>query len=61
MRIPQSGLRQDDPAMPVLRAVISYEGITDANGNVLGTTIVCGGLANEPSYIGLAVKVLARL
>lgn len=58
MRIPQSGLRIDSPSWPLLQAGITYWGITDANGSLLGTTIVCGDLANEPSYIGLSVKVL---
>jgi len=53
-----SGLYIDDPAWPLLQAVISYQDITSANGNALGTTIVCAGLATEPSYQGLAVKVL---
>lgn len=57
MRTP-SGLYKDHPAFPLLQALISYWGITDAPGNLLGTTIVCGDLANEPSYQRLPVKVL---
>lgn len=58
MRTPGSGLRIDSPAFPLLLAHISYWDIASANGSVLGTTIVCANLANEPSYQGLPVKVL---
>lgn len=58
MRIPDSGLYIDNPAFPLLRAHISYWDLTTAAGNALGTTLVCAGLANEPSYAGLVVKIL---
>ena len=58
MRIPQSGLHIDDPAFPLLQAHISYQGVTSAAGNALGTTLVCADLANEPSYDGLVLKIL---
>lgn len=58
MKIPQSGLRIDNPAFPLLQAHITYWDISTANGSPLGTTLVCNGLANEPSYAGLAVKIL---
>lgn len=57
MRLPHS-VYVDSPAYPVLRAVISYESITTGAGNALGTTIVDTGLAAEPSYQGIAVKML---
>ena len=59
MRVPQSGLKLDSPSWPLIKAVISYQGITDAVGAATGTTVVCGDLANEPSYQGLAIKMLA--
>jgi len=58
MKVP-SGLRIDSPSWPLLQAQISYWGITDANGNALGTTLVCGNLANEPNYDGLILKILS--
>ncbi len=58
MRIPDSGLYIDNPAFPLLRAHISYWNLTSAAGLALGTTLVCAGLANEPSYAGLVVKPL---
>ena len=57
MRIP-SGLRQDSPSWPLLQAHISYWGLTSAAGNALGTTLVDANLVNEPSYVGLAIKLL---
>lgn len=57
MRIP-SGLYIDNPAWPLLQAHVSYWGITSGAGNVLGTTLVDANLVNEPSYVGLAVKIL---
>jgi len=51
-----------DPAEDSLEAIssayISFWGTTDANGSALGTTIVCGALAAEPSFTGLAVKIV---
>jgi len=61
MRIPQSGLRIDSPAFPLLQAHITYWGITDAAGNALGTTMVdsrCSALTQQPSYAGHVVKIL---
>lgn len=58
MRIPQSGLRIDSPAWPLLQAYISYWGITSAAGNAFGTTLVCADLLLEPNYAGLTVKIL---
>ena len=57
MRIP-TGFKIDNPAWPLVQAHISYLGTATANGAATGTTIVCAGLANEPTYQGLAVKVL---
>src|SRR4030042_4691430 len=48
----------DNPASYLVKAVISYWGITTANGNAGGTTIVCADLANEPSYAYKLVKIL---
>ena len=59
MRIPQSGLRVDSPSWPLLQALISFWGVTDADGLVGGTTIRCGALALEPSYANHALKILS--
>ena len=59
MKVPGSGLHIDSPAWPLLQALISYWGVTDANGNVGGTTIRCGALALEPSYANHALKILS--
>lgn len=48
----------DSPSYPLLRAMVSYEGVATANGAVTGTTVVDNQLAAEPSYAGLALKVL---
>ncbi len=58
MRVNKSGLYQDYPAIKLLDSIISYEGLTSADGNVGGTTLVCAGLTNEPSYANLPVKIL---
>jgi hypothetical protein len=57
MRVSTSGLRQDSPAKPLLLALISYQGITDAAGAATGLTIVDGGLVNESSYDGQLLKI----
>ncbi|MDP2730321.1 MAG: hypothetical protein Q8O55_07555 [Dehalococcoidales bacterium] len=57
MKIP-SGLFLDNPAWPLLQAHISYFGTTTAAGNAGGTSLICAGLALEPSYDGLSVKIL---
>jgi len=56
MRTP-NGLKIDNPAWPLLQAQITYWGIA-TGGNVLGTTVLCADLVNEPSYQGLPVKLL---
>ncbi|MHB8084335.1 MAG: hypothetical protein ACYDHZ_00720 [Dehalococcoidia bacterium] len=58
MKIPQSGLYTDNPAFPLLQDIISYQGVTTANGVPAGTTFVCADLANQPSYLNYAVKIL---
>lgn len=58
MKLPQSGLRIDSPSWPLLQAHISYWGLTSAIGNILGTSLVCADLVNEPNFVGLAVKIL---
>jgi len=57
MKVATSGLRQDSPSKPLLQALISYQGITDAAGAATGLTIVCGDLVNEPSYDGQLLKI----
>ena len=59
MKVSTSGLRQDSPAKPLLLGLFSYQGITDAAGAASGLTLVCGDLANEPSYRGHLVKLLS--
>jgi hypothetical protein len=58
MKIPQSGLRLDNPAWPLLQALISYSGITSGAGAASGLTLVCADLDNHPTYVGNRVKVL---
>lgn len=58
MRTPGSGLYADNPAWPLLQALISYWGPTSADGNALGTTLVCADLDNHPTYVGNRVKVI---
>ena len=58
MRLPSGGLHLDNPSWPLLQAHVTYWGLTSAAGNVLGTTLVCADLVNEPGYVGLAVKIL---
>ena len=43
----------------LFQALVSYWGVTDADGNVGGTTILCGDLALEPSYANHALKILS--
>jgi len=58
MRI-QQNYYIDDPSRQVHVALVSYEDITSAAGNALGTTLVCANLAGEPSYQGFhSVKIL---
>lgn len=59
MRIPNSGLYIDNPAYPVLQAIVSYWGVTSAAGNAGGTTLVCADLATQPNYDGLSIKILS--
>lgn len=59
MRVPQSGLQLDNPAWPLLQALISYWGVTDVDGAGGGTNIRCGALALEPSYANHALKILS--
>ncbi len=59
MRLPNSGLRIDNPAWPLLQAHISYQGTTTASGSVGGTTIICADLVNEPNFDGLMLKILS--
>jgi hypothetical protein len=59
MKIPQSGMDIGNPAWAILMADITYWGVTTADGNAGGTTLVCGGLALEPSYANHSVKILS--
>ncbi len=58
MKVPDNGIYIDNPAYPLVKALISYWGITSSDGNAGGTTLICLGLASDPSYIGQKVKVL---
>jgi len=58
MRVP-NGLRIDSPSWPLLQALISFWGVTDADGLAGGTTIRCGALALEPSYANHALKIMS--
>lgn len=57
MLIP-AGAYVDSPLQTLLRSLTSFHGVTTANGNAGGTTLVCAGLAAEPSYAGHQVAVL---
>ncbi len=59
MRVPSNGIYIDDPAYSLVKAIISYWGITSGAGNAGGTTLVCSDLATQPSYDGLVVKILS--
>jgi len=59
MRIPQSGLRIDEAAWPLLQAQLTYWLTTSADGNAFGTTLVCADLVNFSSYVGLPIKILS--
>jgi len=60
MRVNIFGLHIDNPAFPLLLALVSYDGLTTANGNVLGTTLVdanCSTAGLQPSYAGHPIKI----
>ena len=55
MKIPLSGLKTDNPAYPLLRAQLTYLGITDVVGNAAGTTLqdtLCSTAGLQPGYDG---------
>ena len=54
-----SGLRIDNPAWVLLQALVSYWGVTDANGGAGGTTLLCGDLVNQPDFDGNHVVVIS--
>ena len=61
MRLPGSGLHIDNPAWPLIQAVLSYWGTTDAVGAAGGISVIdsrCTGVLLEPSYEGLTLKLL---
>lgn len=62
MKVSTSGLRQDSPAMPLLQAQITYQGITTAVGSAFGTTLVdnlCSTAGQQPAYTGQLCKLLS--
>jgi len=62
MKVPQSGLRIDSPAWPLLQASVSYWGITTANGNAFGTSLIdasCSTTGGQPNFEGLPCKILS--
>jgi hypothetical protein len=59
MLVSKSGLYIDSPTSKVLDWLCSFEGTTTANGDAVGTTIVCDGLIAEPSYDIHLVKILS--
>lgn len=62
MKVPQSGLFIDNPAWPLLQGLISYWGVTTANGNPAGTTVVdalCSTAGGQPSYANLPITMLS--
>ncbi len=58
MALTPAGLRIDDPAKPLLKALIAYWGHTSGAGAATGMTLVCADLDNHPSYVGSPVKIL---
>jgi len=61
LQIPSSGLYIDNPAWPLLQAVLSYWGTTDAAGAAGGTSVIdsrCTGALTQPSFEGLTLKLL---
>jgi hypothetical protein len=61
MRIP-GGFRIDNPAWVLIPADIAYWGITTANGNAAGTTLIdalCSTAGLQPSYANQRVKILS--
>lgn len=62
MRVSLSGLKLDNPALPLLRAQVTYQGTTDIIGNAFGTTIqdtLCSTVGLQPSYAGQILKLLS--
>jgi len=62
MKIPQSGMYKDNPAWPLLQAVVSFWGNASGDGDASGLTLVCDGtlgLTTQPSYKGLPVKIMS--
>jgi hypothetical protein len=57
MKIPQSGLDIGNPAWPLLAGLVSYWGVTTADGAGTGLTLICADLANEPDYTGHQVGI----
>jgi hypothetical protein len=58
MKVVKSGLYADQAAAKLLDVLISYEGVTSANGNVGGTTFVCADLVNHANYSNSLIKIL---
>lgn len=58
MRTP-NGLRIDDPSWALIKAHIAFWGVTDNDGDPLGISLRCTGLATEPDYRRHKVKILS--
>lgn len=52
-------LKIDNPAWPLLQALISYWGVTDALGGAGGVTLLCGDLVNQPDFDGNQVVIIS--
>jgi len=60
MKVPQSGLRLDNPSWPLLQALTSYWGITTANGAAAGTSLIdalCSTAGLQPGYVNHKVRI----
>lgn len=51
--------RATDSLEVLSEGMLTYVGLTTANGNVFGLTLVCGALAALPDYSGQLVKILS--
>jgi len=58
-RRPLSGLRTDNPAFPLLQALISYWGVTSADGGAGGANLQCADLATQPEFDGNHVVIIS--
>lgn len=61
MKNSTSGIRVDSPSFPLLKAGITYWGVTTGAGAVTGLTLVdslCSTAGLQPGYVGQNVKLL---